>query len=289
MQEILTVQGLCKKYPAFSLKDVSFSVEPGEIMGFIGRNGAGKTTTLKSIMNLVHYDAGYIAAFGNEMSRFELENKQRIGFALSELNYYPNRTIKSLVNVTKRFYRNFDEDKFKEVCRLFDLDVNKKLEELSSGMKVKYSVVIALSHHAELLILDEPTSGLDPVSRDEILDIFREIVKSKERAILFSTHITSDLDKCASGITYIHDGEIVFTGKKNDFVQSYLFVTAQNASPALEKEYISFKELDGRTEGLIEVGKRELFAASGAELREPDLEQIMVYIERSKNHESFTL
>ena len=176
MQELLTVQGLCKKYPAFSLKDVSFSVEPGEIMGFIGRNGAGKTTTLKSIMNLVHYDAGYIAAFGKEMSKYELENKQRIGFALSELNYYPNRTIKSLVNVTKRFYKDFDEDKFNEVCRLFNLDVNKKLEELSNGMKVKYSVVIALSHHAELLILDEPTSGLDPVSRDEILDIFREIV-----------------------------------------------------------------------------------------------------------------
>ena len=214
MDEILTVKDLCKKYPAFSLKNVSFSVQPGEIMGFIGRNGAGKTTTLKSIMNLVHYDSGYIAAFGKEMNEFELENKQRIGFALSELNYYPNRTIKNLVDVTKRFYKNFDEGKFAEVCKLFNLDQNKKLEELSSGMKVKYSVVMALSHRAELLILDEPTSGLDPVSRDEILDIFREIVKSGERAILFSTHITSDLDKCATGITYIHDGEIIYTGKK---------------------------------------------------------------------------
>ena len=289
MQEMLTVKGLNKKYPAFSLKDVTFSVEPGEIMGFIGRNGAGKTTTLKSIMNLVHYDSGYIAAFGKEMNKFELENKQRIGFALSELNYYPNRTIKSLMDVTKRFYNNFDENKFNEVCKLFNLDVNKKLEELSSGMKVKYSVVIALSHKAELLILDEPTSGLDPVSRDEILDIFREIVRTKERAILFSTHITSDLDKCASGITYIHDGEIIYTGKKSDFINSYLFVTDKTKNHALESEYISSKELDDHIEGLIDVSKKDVFLSAGAEVKEPDLEQIMVYIERSKSHESFTL
>ncbi len=289
MQEILTVKGLNKKYPSFSLKDVSFSVEPGEIMGFIGRNGAGKTTTLKSIMNLVHYDSGHIAAFGKDMNEFELENKQRIGFALSELNYYPNRTIKSLMNVTKRFYKNFDEKKFDEVCKLFNLDVNKKLEELSSGMKVKYSVCVALSHKAELLILDEPTSGLDPVSRDEILDIFREIVKTKERAILFSTHITSDLDKCASGITYIHDGEIIFTGKKKDFINSYLFVTDKNKNHALDEKYISSKELDDHIEGLIDVSKKDVFISGGADVKEPDLEQIMVYVERSKNHESFTL
>ena len=289
MQEILTVQGLCKKYPAFSLKNVSFSVQPGEIMGFIGRNGAGKTTTLKSIMNLVHYDSGYIAAFGKEMNEFELENKQRIGFALSELNYYPNRTIKNLVDVTKRFYKNFDEGKFAEVCKLFNLDQNKKLEELSSGMKVKYSVVMALSHKAELLILDEPTSGLDPVSRDEILDIFREIVKSGERAILFSTHITSDLDKCATGITYIHDGEIIYTGKKQDFVKSYLFVTDKSKNRSLEGEYIASKELDDRIEGLINPDKKDVFVNAGATVAEPDLEQRMVYIERSKNRESFTL
>ena len=289
MDEILTVKDLCKKYPAFSLKNVSFSVQPGEIMGFIGRNGAGKTTTLKSIMNLVHYDSGYIAAFGKEMNEFELENKQRIGFALSELNYYPNRTIKNLVDVTKRFYKNFDEAKFVEVCKLFNLDQNKKLEELSSGMKVKYSVVMALSHKAELLILDEPTSGLDPVSRDEILDIFREIVKSGERAILVSTHITSDLDKCATGITYIHDGEIIYTGKKQDFVKSYLFVTDKSKNRSLEGEYIASKELDDRIEGLILPDKKDVFVNAGATVAEPDLEQIMVYIERSKNRESFTL
>ena len=289
MEEILRLENVNKKYPSFSLKDVSFSIKPGEIMGFIGRNGAGKTTTLKCIMNLLHYESGSIQAFEKDMTENELENKQRIGFALSELNYYPNRTIKQLMNVTKRFYKNFDEKKFDDVCKLFNLDVNKKLEELSSGMKVKYSVAIALSHKAELLILDEPTSGLDPVSREEVLDIFREIVKSGERAILFSTHITSDLDKCATNITYIHNGQIVFTGKKKEFVNSYLFVKDKTKNKELEKEYISYKELDDYIEGLISVNNKEVFIKNNIKPREPDLEEIMVYLERGNNNESFTL
>ena len=289
MEEILRLENVNKKYPSFSLKDISFVIKPGEIMGFIGRNGAGKTTTLKCIMNLLHYESGTIQAFETDMTKNELENKQRIGFALSELNYYPNRTIKQLMNVTKRFYKNFDEQKFEQVCKIFNLDVNKKLEELSSGMKVKYSVAIALSHKAELLILDEPTSGLDPVSREEVMDIFREIVKSGERAILFSTHITSDLDKCASNITYIHDGKIVFTGKKKDFVNSYLFVKDKTKNKDLEKEYISFKEIDDHIEGLISVDKKDVFIKKGIKPREPDLEEIMVYLERSHDNESFAL
>lgn len=289
MNEVLKLENVNKKYPTFSLKDVSFAIEPGQIMGFIGRNGAGKTTTLKCIMNLIHFESGKISAFDKDMSENELENKQRIGFALSELNYYPNKTIRQLMSVTKKFYKNFDEQKFNEVCKLFNLDLDKKLEQLSSGMKVKYSVAIALSHQAELLILDEPTSGLDPVSRDEILDIFREIVRNKERAILFSTHITSDLDKCATNITYIHNGEIVYTGTKKEFVNSYLFVKDKSMNKDLEKDYIAYKELDDRIEGLISINKKDAFQGEKIEVREPDLEEIMVYLERSKNNESFTL
>ena len=289
MDNMLLIEGLRKTYPSFKLKDASFCVKPGQIVGFIGRNGAGKTTTLKAIMNLIHYESGKIFVFDNDMTEHELENKQRIGFALSELNYYPNKTIKQLMNVTKRFYKDFDDSKFNEVCKLFNLDQNKKLEELSSGMKVKYSVAIALSHHAELLILDEPTSGLDPVSRDEVLDIFREIVRDGKRSILFSTHITSDLDKCASDITYIHNGEIIFTGKKKDFIDSYLFVKDVTKNHELESYYIAFKELDDCIEGLIDPSKKEEFLSKGIEVKEPDLEQIMVYLERSQSHESLSL
>ena len=290
MNEMLRIENLKKKYPSFSLKGVSFEIKPGQIMGFIGRNGAGKTTTLKCVMNLVHYDSGSVYAFDKDMTKNELECKQRIGFALSELNYYPNKTIRQLMNVTKRFYKQFDDHKFEEACRLFNLDVNKKLEELSSGMKVKFSVAIALSHNAELLILDEPTSGLDPVSREEILDLFRDLIKKKDRAILFSTHITSDLDKCASDITYIHDGEIIYTGSKNGFIDSYMFVKDKTSNKSLTNDYISYKEFEDHIEGLISPKNKDKFIKNGIEPVEPDLEQIMVYLERSKDgNESFDL
>lgn len=290
METILKINRVRKTYPSFTLKDVSFEVKPGQIMGFIGRNGAGKTTTLKCIMNLVHYESGDISAFEKDMVTYELENKQRIGFSLSELNYYPNKTIRQLMNVTKRFYVYFDEKKFLDVCKLFNLNLDKKLEELSSGMKVKYSLAIALSHNASLLILDEPTSGLDPVSRDEILDIFRDIVKSKDRAILFSTHITSDLDKCASDITYIHNGEIIYTGSKRDFVNSYLLIKDKSKNKSLLQHYVSYKEFDDYIEGLITVDNKEFFNNEDINILEPDLEQIMIYIERSKDkRESFNL
>ena len=290
MDSMLEVIDVRKTYPSFSLKDVSFTVEPGQIMGFIGRNGAGKTTALKCIMNLIHFEKGKITAFEKDMKENELENKQRIGFSLSEINYYPNRTIRQLMNVTKRFYKKFDEKRFEEACRLFNLDIDKKIEQLSSGMKVKYSVAIALSHHAELLILDEPTSGLDPVSRDEILDIFREIVKNKDRAILFSTHITSDLDKCATDITYIHEGEIIYTGSKQDFIDSYFFVKDMTNNQNLLREYVAYKEFGDHIEGLIKADRKDAFTRNGIEVSIPDLEQIMVYTERSKQtHESFTL
>ena len=288
--EILRIENLCKKYPTFSLKDVSFTIQSGEIMGFIGRNGAGKTTTLKSIMNLLHYDSGTIIAFGNDMKMYELENKQRIGFALSELNYHPNKTIFQLMQVTSRFYANFDKAAFRKLCELFNLNMNKKLQELSSGMKVKFSVAIALSHKAELLILDEPTSGLDPISRDEILDIFRKIVKDGERAILFSTHITSDLDKCATNITYIHDGEIQYTGTKADFISKYLYVEKQVIQKDLLNKFIAFKDLDSGFEGLILADNKDIFDEAGITTRTPDLEEVMVYLERSKGtNEEFTL
>lgn len=290
METMLKINNIKKKYPKFLLKDISFEVLPGEIMGFIGRNGAGKTTTLKCIMNLVHYESGSIYVFDKDMKTNELECKQRIGFALSELNYYPNKTIKQLMNVTKRFYKEFDQDKFNKLCELFNLDINKKLEELSSGMKVKYSLAIALSHHADLLILDEPTSGLDPVSRDEILDIFRNIVKNKDRSILFSTHITSDLDKCANSITYIHNGSIIYTGNKKDFINSYLFVNDKTNNKDLINNYISYKEFNDHIEGLIFANNKDKFIDNNIELKEPDLEEVMVFLERGKtNNESIDL
>ena len=214
---VLEVQGLCKTYPGFQLRDVSFSVAPGSIMGFIGRNGAGKTTTLKSLLHIVHPDAGDIRFFGLELGAHEAEIKQRIGYAGGAADFYKRKPIRLLAEVTRSFYANWDEAAYRRWMDAFSLDERKTPRELSEGMRVKLSLTLALSHHAELLILDEPTSGLDPVSREELLDDFC-FLRDKGVAILFSTHITSDLEKCADHISYISKGRLLASEPMRGFL-----------------------------------------------------------------------
>lgn len=215
---ICTVNRLCKAYPTFSLKEVSFSLEAGTITGFIGRNGAGKTTTIKSMLNFVHPDSGEIFYFGKKLIGNEAEIKQRIGFSTGAVNFYPKKKLGQLAAVTKTFYETWDEDSYREYLKLFALDENKSPSELSEGMKVKCNLLLALSHKAEILILDEPTSGLDPFSRDELTEVFT-LLKDRGVALFFSTHITSDLDKCADNIVYIRNGQIVLADAKSAFMQ----------------------------------------------------------------------
>ena len=214
---ILEVQGLVKRYPAFLLDSVTFSLERGRIMGLIGRNGAGKTTTLKSIFNLVHPDGGTIRMFGMDMPEDEREIKQRIGFAGGAIDYYERKKIREIASVTSSFYRNWDEEAYGRYLSVFSLDEDKTPLQLSEGMRVKFSLTLALSHRAELLILDEPTSGLDPVSRAELLDVFLYL-KDHGVSILFSTHITTDLEKCADDITYIAKGKLIASEPLNGFL-----------------------------------------------------------------------
>ena len=214
------VRNLSKAYPSFVLSNISFSLNAGEIIGFIGRNGAGKTTTIKSALGFVHPDCGEISYFGLPFSENEREIKQRIGFSTGAINYYPKRKIKNIVAVTKSFYQNWDETTYKQYLELFELDENKMPCELSEGMKVKFNLLLALSHKAEILILDEPTSGLDPFSRNEILELFIEL-KNKGVAILFSTHITSDIEKCADNIMYIRKGKLIANCSKDEFYRIY--------------------------------------------------------------------
>jgi len=216
--KILEVNGITKIYPSFQLQDVTFGMEAGTIMGFIGRNGAGKTTTLKSMMNMVHTTQGHVTFFGMDMAKNERAIKQRIGYAGGAVDYYKKKKIGKLLDTTKRFYDCWDDAVCCRYLELFSLDINKTPSELSEGMKVKLSLVMALSHGAELLILDEPTSGLDPISRAELLEIFKYL-RRQGVSILFSTHITSDLDQCADDITYIREGQIVYTGTMVDFTQ----------------------------------------------------------------------
>lgn len=237
MSKVLEIKNLCKKYPAFQLSDVSFEIQEASIMGFIGRNGAGKTTTIKSILNLVHSDSGNIKFFGNELKDNDDQIKQMIGYAPGGINYYPLKSLKKIAKVTKNFYPSWSDELYTKYMKAFKLDENKKPKELSEGMKVKFNLVLALSHGAKLLILDEPTSGLDPVSRDELLTIFEKL-REKGTSILFSTHITSDLEKCADSITYIKQGKIVDSASKDQFIQNQGGGSLEEIMVKLEKEEI---------------------------------------------------
>ena len=205
--KIVEVRNLTKSYPAFQLQDASFSIEAGKITGFIGRNGAGKTTTIKSILNLVHPDRGEIRYFGMPLSEKEAEIKKRIGYSTGTVNWYHRKKIRNIVDVVSRFYETWDPEAYKRYLQLFQLDPDKTPIQLSDGMKVKFNLLLALSHGAEVLILDEPTSGLDPFSRDELMDVFQALKKAGV-AVFFSTHIITDLEKCADNIVYIAKGKI---------------------------------------------------------------------------------
>lgn len=221
MSEVLSVRGLTKRYPGFTLDSVSFDLRPGAITGFIGRNGAGKSTTFKCLLNLVHPDEGKISFFGRPFAGNELSAKGELGFVLGGVDYYPTKKLRTITAVTKRFYPNWDEDAYRRYLAEFGLDENKTPKQLSDGMKVKYSLALALSHRARLLILDEPTSGLDPVSRDELTDVFTGLCEREGVTIFFSTHITSDLEKCAHDIIYIKAGKLVGAGGVAEFCKEY--------------------------------------------------------------------
>lgn len=221
MDALLKIEGLCKRYPGFALEDVSFSLAAGRIMGLIGKNGAGKSTTLKAALNMVSPQSGTVTMFGQDFYRHEKECRQRVGVVFGGIDFYPLKRLSAITAVTRRFYADWDDAQYRTYLRRFALDESRKFKELSNGMKVKYLLALALSHRAELLILDEPTSGLDPVSREELTRIFRHIVKSEGCAILFSTHITSDLDRCADDITYIQNGRVLQSADRETFLRSF--------------------------------------------------------------------
>lgn len=278
----LDIKNLNKQYEHFRLKDVSFQLEKGYIMGFIGANGAGKTTTIKSILNLTHVDSGEIRIWGKNMASHELELKQEIGSAFGDINFYTRSKIKALTNVVKSFYRNWDDETYSKYLKKFNLNENKKIAELSTGMKVKYSLALALSHGAKLLILDEPTSGLDPVARDNLLDTFQELVQDGEISILFSTHITSDLEKCADYITYIHNGQIINSSEKEQFIDTYRLLNGKHEQlDSVKNELISYKTNSFGFTGLIHT--KDLDPSLDIKSTVPNLEEIMIYFSKTED------
>lgn len=224
MDSILKINNLSKKYGEFSLENISFKLEPGYIMGFIGPNGAGKTTTIKLIMNLIQKDSGEVKIFDEDLMDHEVKIKDRIGFVYDQCNYYETFKIKDNVKLIAPFYSKWNWNTFDNYLKRFKLNPNQKLSQLSQGMKIKFQLAVALSHDADLLLMDEPTSGLDPVFRSEILEILKEYIEEGARSVLFSTHITTDLEKIADYVTFINDGQMVFSTDKDSILDQYAIV-----------------------------------------------------------------
>lgn len=221
MDNILEVNGLVKRYPAFSLDSVSFSLPEGCVTGFIGANGAGKTTTIRSILNLAHKDAGTIKIFGLDAEEHEKEIKDRIGIIMDGSYFYNDLSMRDMKSIIAPAYSKWSDADYQSYMDKFDLDPKQKISTLSSGMRMKYALVLALSHQAELLIMDEPTSGLDPLVRSQFLEIIKEYMKNGGKGVFFSTHITSDLDKIADMLILINGGKIIFQRNKDDLLDTF--------------------------------------------------------------------
>lgn len=223
MNSTLILKNVNKKYEKsnFAIKDISFSVPEGSIVGFIGENGAGKSTTMNCILNVIRRDSGTIEIFGREMTDEDIDIRENIGVVYDSNNFPEHLTAKQLADILGRIYRKWDDFCFEQFLRRFGLPESQKIKSYSRGMSMKLAIAVALSHDSKLLILDEATSGLDPIMRDEILDVLLEFVKQENHSILLSSHITSDLEKIADYIVFIHNGEIILNKTKDELIYEY--------------------------------------------------------------------
>lgn len=257
-ENALTVSGLTKKYKEFTLSDISFEVPQGTIVGLIGENGAGKSTTLNAILGVIHRDAGDIFVMEKNIEELEPDTKEQIGVVFDGSNYPEILSPKKINQVMKNIYHSWDEQTYFRLLKQFGLPFDKQIKQFSKGMKMKLAISVALSHHSKLLILDEATSGLDPVIRDDILDMLLDFVQDEEHSILVSSHITSDLEKIADYIVFIHEGKVVFSKPKDELIEQYGIMKCGAAQfDALEKsDIIMYRKMDYEWQVLIDNRER---------------------------------
>ena len=253
MENSIEIKNIYKSYPDFKLENISLNVPKGSIVGLVGENGAGKTTTIKAILNIID-TTGEIKIFGKDNKKYEKEIKKDIGVVLDDSFLSEYLTAKNINLIMKEFYNNWDKEKYFNYLKQFDLPTNKTIKEFSSGMKMKLKIVVAISHSPKLLILDEPTSGLDPIVRNEILDIFRKFIEEDEnRAILMSTHITTDLEHIADYIVFIEKGNIIFNLPTEELLENYGIVkcSKEDFEKINNTDYIKYKKEKYQYEVLV--------------------------------------
>lgn len=220
VQNAIEIRGLTKQFADFKLNNIDLTLPSGSIMGLIGENGAGKTTTISAILDLIRKDEGTVRFWGQELSSSR-QFREDIGVVFDGINFYETLTPAKVGKISGAAYRQWDSSLYRNYLDRFQLPADREIKSMSKGMKMKLCIAIALSHRPKLLILDEATGGLDPVMRDDILDVFLDFVQDEEHSILMSSHITSDLEKIADYITFIHQGKVLFCKTKDELRYRY--------------------------------------------------------------------
>lgn len=283
MENIIELKNVHKSFKGFDIKNFSMTVKKGFVTGFIGGNGVGKSTTIKMIMNLLQPDSGTISVFGLNYKEHEKEIKQRIGFVYDENILYDDLSLKQMKDIVKHAYDKWDDRLFNHYVKIFDLPLKKKIKTFSKGMMMKASLTMALSHHAEFIIMDEPTSGLDPIFRRELLEILHQLMQDGDKTIFFSTHITTDLDMIADYITFIHNGEHIFTKDLYEIEKEYAIVKGglELLDREIEQEFLGVRKSNYGFEALTSDRERakEIFGDMVL-IEKPTLEDIMYYTKK---------
>lgn len=275
MENCIELKNVTRSYNKFALKNVSFAVPTGSVMGFIGENGAGKSTTIKALLGLIRPDSGSITVLGEDAGNLSPETKEKIGVVFDSLTFPRELNAKQLDKVLSGIYKQWDSETFFGYLTRFELPLNKKLKTFSRGMEMRLSIAAALSHDPQLLVLDEPTGGLDPVMRSEILDLFLEFMQDESHSILMSTHITSDLEHIADYITFIHKGEIIFTEERGEMLEKHriLKCTDEELAEIAKEDIIGMRK--GRYSNEVLTASAEKYPHITADA--PSIEEIMVY------------
>lgn len=272
----IEIRGLRKSFGKFLLDDISFDVEKGSVMGLIGENGAGKTTVIKLILNGYEKENGTIRVFDMDNIENEREVKARIGYVADEDYLQLGLNLKAHAAAYSKIYPEWDEKLFNKYVSLWDLDIKKNCNSLSKGTKTKAMLALALAHKPELLILDEPTGGLDPVARIEVLDILRDFVSDGERAVLFSTHITSDLDKIADYLTILIDGRVEESMALDAIEDKYAVISGNNDMFSGKEQYLKgFRKGTMSSEALVLRENLSMFPEAG--IRVPNIENLLAF------------
>lgn len=281
MNNLLEVSRLGKSYAGFELSNVSFSIPGGYVMGLIGPNGAGKTTTIKAILGMIRPDRGDIRLLGRDASSDNLDLRAGLGVVMDLPFFVEDWRVRSVEKALAPFYESWDSRRYAAYLKRFGIDGAKKVKELSRGTKVKLMLAAALSHNAKLLILDEPTSGLDPVARDEFMDLLQEYVSDETKSVLFSTHITADLEKIADYITFIIGGRVVYTGEKDALLEKYLRIQGGKGdlTPRLRQSLIGLREHSAGFEAMAQADKLASLP-KGVEISKITLDDIIIFMNR---------